>query len=360
MVEKTIPGFEKISESRKYKYDLCSSDISHYKVRRYGESIFGGGSKELKVLISKFYCLSTKNVSVVEGGCSNANFLVFYSLIKKGDEVLVENPGYGPLFRVPEIFGAKIKRFDRKFEDNFQLDLKQILKKITNKTKMVILTNFYNPGGVRINEGDLLKLLKMAEKKKFYVLCDETYSDPLIKKDIKAVGSIGKYGISTYGLSKKYGLSTLRCGIVVANEDVINKIIKASFTSIAVNSGLLENEWLKFFKKDIYKLNKRSERILKKNYSFLRKHIISRDDIEWVEPEKGSSICVLKLNGIKDFDRFKDLLNKEDVLLAISKDGFVRLGVGGNSRMFKKGILKLGKILDSFPLSEVLDKKKSI
>src|SRR3989344_7663424 len=89
------------------------------------------------------------------------------------------------------------------------------------------------------------------EKRKIYVFCDETYSDPLIKADIKSIGSLSKYGIGTYGLSKKYGLSTLRCGIVVANEEIIDKVIKASYTSIAVNSGLLEKEWLKFFKKKI-------------------------------------------------------------------------------------------------------------
>lgn len=353
MVEKTIPGFEGVSDSKDYKYDLFSTDISHYKIRKYGESVFGGGSNELKEVVSKLYDISSKNVCILEGGCSNANFLVYYSLLEKGDEVLVENPGYQPLYVLPEIFGAKVKRFDRKFENEFRLDLKDILKKVTKKTKMVVLTNLYNPGGVKLNEDDLNQLLKIAEKRKFYVFCDETYSDPLIKKDIKSIGTLSKFGISTYGLSKKYGLSTLRCGIVVANEEIINKIIKASFTSIAVNSGLLEKEWLKFFKKKIYRLNKRSEKILYKNHNILKKMIISRDDVEWVEPEKGSSVCVLKFKSIQDIKRFKELLEENDILLSISDEGLVRMGVGGDPGMFKKGIVKLNKMLDYI-------KKKSI
>ena len=74
MVEKTIPGFEGILDSRDYKYDLFNTDIEHYKVRRYGESVFGGGSKELKAVVSKLYGISSKNVCILEGGCSNANF----------------------------------------------------------------------------------------------------------------------------------------------------------------------------------------------------------------------------------------------------------------------------------------------
>ena len=353
MIEKTISGFERLSDSRNYKYDLADTDIEHYNIRKYGESIFGGGSKELKAVVSRLYGISSKNVCILEGGCSNANFLVFYALLNKGDEVLVENPGYQPLYIIPQIFGAKVIRFNRKFDNKFQLDLKEILKKMNKKTKMIVLTNFYNPGGVKLNEKDLSVLLKEAERKKIYVFCDETYSDPLIKKDIKSIGSLSKYGIGTYGLSKKYGLSTLRCGLVVANEEIIDKIIKASYTSIAVNSGLLEKEWLKFFKKKIYKLNKRSEKILNKNYKILRNILIFRSDVEWVEPEKGSSVCVLKFKGIQDIKIFRELLKENDILLSISDEGLVRMGLGGNHRMFKKGIIKLNKIIDYI-------KKKSI
>src|SRR3989344_3534742 len=101
MAEKTIKGFEGILERKRYKYDLANSDIEHYNIREYSESVFGGGGKELKEVVSKLYGISSKNVCIVEGGCSNANFLVFYSLLEKGDEILVENPGYQPLYINP-------------------------------------------------------------------------------------------------------------------------------------------------------------------------------------------------------------------------------------------------------------------
>jgi len=346
MVEKTIKGFEKILGLKEYPYDLTSTDTEHFNVSKYGESVFGGGSKKLKKVVSNLYGVNPRNVCIVEGGCSNANFLVFYSLLEKGDNVLVEQPAYEPLFKVPEIFGAKIKRFERKYENNFQLDIKDILKRVNKKTKLIILTNFYNPGGVRIKEGDLKLLLKEAEKKNFYVFCDETYADPLIKKDINAVGSLSKKGISTYGLSKKYGLSTLRCGIVVANEEVIDKIIKVQFTSTAVNSGLLEKEWFKFFNKRIYKLNKRSNKILSKNKKVLLEKIISREDTEWIKPEEGSTVCVLKFKNIKSIEMFNQELEKRGVLLRALGDKTVRIGIGGNPKMFKKGILNLKETLD--------------
>ena len=60
MVEKTIPGFEGVSSSRDYKCDLADTDIEHYKVRKYGESVFGGGSKELRGLFLNYTVLVLK------------------------------------------------------------------------------------------------------------------------------------------------------------------------------------------------------------------------------------------------------------------------------------------------------------
>ena len=60
MVEKTILGFECISDSRDYKYDLADTDIEHYKVKKYGESVFGGGSKELRGLFLNYTVLVLK------------------------------------------------------------------------------------------------------------------------------------------------------------------------------------------------------------------------------------------------------------------------------------------------------------
>ena len=128
MVEKTIKGFEGITARKKYKFDLASTDIEHCNIKKFGESVFGGGSKELKEVVSRLYETNPENVGIFEGGCSNANFLVFYSLIEKGDEVLVEEPGYQPLYIIPEIFGAKVKRFDRKKQKKFQIEFKKQFK----------------------------------------------------------------------------------------------------------------------------------------------------------------------------------------------------------------------------------------
>ena len=42
-------------------------------------------------------------------------------LVKPGDEVLIERPTYEPLLALAEYLGARVKRFERRFEDGFRI-----------------------------------------------------------------------------------------------------------------------------------------------------------------------------------------------------------------------------------------------
>ena len=84
MIKKqSVPLFEKAyfrPDRRPVEYNLRYNDLEHYKPKRLGESVFGGDPK-LKKTISEYYDGKPSNITLIEGGCSNANFHVFYSLL---------------------------------------------------------------------------------------------------------------------------------------------------------------------------------------------------------------------------------------------------------------------------------------
>ncbi len=53
---------------------------------------------------------------VPASGCSGANFVTVAALVGAGDDVLVERPGYDPLVAACRLMGARVRRFDRRFE----------------------------------------------------------------------------------------------------------------------------------------------------------------------------------------------------------------------------------------------------
>lgn len=349
---KTIEIFERIygGKDQKIKNNLISGDVEHPNVEELGNSIFGGGSPHLRKLIANMYGCEENMVYPVEGGTSFANFLVFYSLLNKGDNVLVEDPCYEPLLKVPNFFCKDIKRFKRNnFERSFKPRIESIVDQVTANTKLIVLSNPHNPTGKVLDENFLTTLLEAVEPDGTYVLADEIYGDPFIDKDA-SVARLGKNGITTYGLTKRYGLSTLRFGLVIAPEEVVDKVRNAHFTTSAVSSGLLEKHWIKFFEKDIFELKKRGDGIINTNLDNLEDMIKRREDIVWSKPDSGSVCCI----GIKDVDTEDFVKYLSDKGIGVGYGGytnikdFIRIGLGSNPEKFKKSLIVFENALDKY------------
>ena len=74
---------------------------------------------------------------------------MFAALVKAGDDVLVERPGYDPLMGPPALLGANVTRFDRRFEDAYRLDPDEAVRAaLTPRTRLIVVTNAHNPSGV--------------------------------------------------------------------------------------------------------------------------------------------------------------------------------------------------------------------
>src|SRR6266540_908896 len=92
-----------------------------------------------------------ESVVTISGGTSMANHLAMAGVLEHGDEVLIEEPTYEPILATAEYFGARIKRFPRPFENGFGVDVNEVEKQITARTRLIALTNLHNPSSVQIH-----------------------------------------------------------------------------------------------------------------------------------------------------------------------------------------------------------------
>ena len=109
-------------------YNLMGSNLLHCRVedlpqareRLELDGLHEEGYEPLLEAIAGRYEVAVEQVSLATG-TSGANFLVCGALLRPGDEVLVERPAYDPLLGILRFLGARIRRFDRVFEDGFQV-----------------------------------------------------------------------------------------------------------------------------------------------------------------------------------------------------------------------------------------------
>ncbi len=157
-------------------------------------------------------------------GTSMANFVALTALVHPGNEVLIERPTYDPLLAILDHIGAKVNRFERPVEQGFQLDLGELERKITPATRLVILCNLHNPSSTFTDETTMRQVGAIAAQVGARVLVDEVYLETLFDQPWRSAFHLGPNFVITSSLTKAYGLSGIRCGWILAQPELAQRI----------------------------------------------------------------------------------------------------------------------------------------
>ena len=210
------------------RFALTTSEVPHFRMDQLPISLadldLDGAShpryRPLRERIAARYDAKVEQV-VSADGTSMANFLAMAALISPGDEVLIERPTYEPLLGIASFLGANVKRFDRNAADAFRLDAAMVESAMSDRTRLIVLTNLHNPSGMLANEDDLRRIGRLAARSGARVLIDEVYIDA---SGERSAVHLGPEFVCTNSLTKVYGLSGLRCGWILAEPDLAERM----------------------------------------------------------------------------------------------------------------------------------------
>lgn len=168
----------------------------------------------------------TENNLIMTVGAGSALNVCLKTLVNSGEEVIV----FAPYFLE---YGAYVRNYDGVLvevapdTDTFQLNLSDFEKKLSEKTKAVIINNPHNPTGVVYREETIRALTEILKEKQkeyghaIYLLSDEPYRE--LAFDGAVVPFVTKYYDNTmvvYSYSKSLSLPGERIGYVVIPDEV--------------------------------------------------------------------------------------------------------------------------------------------
>ena len=190
------------------------------KISKYPDSKF----ENLTNVISKKYKCN-QNQIICGSGSDEIIQMLCQLFLKKGDEVIV--PQYSFLmYRIyAKIVDAKVIYSK---ENNFKVSIKEILKKVTKKTKIVFLANPNNPTGTYLTNKELIELRKKLSSRILLVV-DDAYFEYMVNKDYTSGLEIFKNKKNVFILrtfSKIHGLASLRIGWGYGNKKIIEELYK--------------------------------------------------------------------------------------------------------------------------------------
>lgn len=193
------------------------------------------GTMELRQEIAKKlerenHIVYTPAEILVTVGLSEAVFAVLASILDEGDEILVPDPVWLNYINVPRFLGAVPVSYSLHEETGFQMDLQEIKKKITPKTKAIVLVTPNNPTGGVLSQDVLRGIAEIAKEKNLLVLSDEIYErliyDNEIHRSIASLPGMKERTFTLNGMSKAYSMTGWRIGYVAAPEAYIQAINK--------------------------------------------------------------------------------------------------------------------------------------
>ncbi len=288
------------------------------------------------------------NCVVTAAGTTFANHLAMAALLNPGDEVLFESPAYEPLLAAAHYLRADVKRFDRRFEDGFRLSPAEIEKKISSRTRLIVITNFHNPSGVLTEDDVLREVGEIARRANAHVLVDEVYVQMLFEDVPRSAFHLGNQFVVTSSLTKAFGLSGLRCGWIFAEPELAQRMWRLNdlFAATPVHAG----ERLSVLAlQQLEGIAKSAQSRLDTNRQLLNEFLDQRDDLETVRPAAGSIMFPRVLSG--DSQQLCEVLKQKYETSVVPGRFFelpahFRIGLGGDTETLTEGLQRLGAALD--------------
>lgn len=278
-----------------------------------------------------------KDIMVTTGG-SEALLMVFAACFDNDDEVLVPEPFYANYNGFSTEMNAKIVPITATIENDFALPpISEFEKKITPKTKAILICNPSNPTGYVYSKQEMEQLRDIVLKHDLYLIADEVYRefsyDGKKPMSVLELEGLENNAILIDSVSKRYSMCGARVGaIVTRNKELISALMKFAqarlcppyFGQIAAEAAL--NTPKEYFDE------------VKKEYLARRDYLVNAlNEIEGVycPMPKGAFYAVVKL-PVDDADHFAQWLlekfehNGNTVMVAPASGFYSTPGLGKN------------------------------
>lgn len=317
------------------------------------------GLKELKMEVAAYMKRSqnlrydyNSQIFITVGG-SEAIDLMFRAMINPGDQVLIPTPCYVSYDPCARLAGAEPVVVELKEENEFRLKAEDLEKKITDRSKILVLPFPNNPTGSIMTREDLRPIAELCIKHDLYVLSDEIYGELTYEGRHVSIASfpgMQERTVVVNGFSKAYAMTGWRLGYACGPDWIISQMIKIHQFAIMcapTTSQYAAVEALRNGDEDV--------RMMRESYNERRRFVmysLKKMGLPCFEP-KGAfyAFPCIKEFGMTSDEFATRLLQEEKVAIVPGTafgdcgEGFLRLSYAYSIENLKKALARLERFV---------------
>jgi aspartate aminotransferase len=220
--------------------DIETPEVALNAIRNFDEKVIeyshSAGNESYRKGLAAYYTkvgipISHENVMITTGG-SEALTIGFMTCCNPGDEVIIPEPFYANYNGFAVMAGLTVVPVTASIESGFALPpVEEIEKKITDKTKAIVICNPGNPTGYLYSKEELEQLASIVKKHDLFLFSDEVYREfcyeGAVPFSTMNLEGIDDNVIMIDSVSKRYSMCGARIGTMVTrNKDVMAAALK--------------------------------------------------------------------------------------------------------------------------------------
>lgn len=177
---------------------------------------------------------------VITPGGKPIMFFAILALVEVGDEVLYPNPGFPIYGSMIQFVGGRPVPYGLREDCDFDVDVGEIIEKITDRTRLIILNSPQNPTGGVMSRTELAKLAHALASREIFVLSDEIYSRLIYEGEHASLAQfpgMKQWTVILNGFSKTYAMTGWRIGYGVMRPDLARQVALLMTNSNSCTAG---------------------------------------------------------------------------------------------------------------------------
>jgi aspartate/methionine/tyrosine aminotransferase len=335
---------EELVEDPQLIEDLLSTEL-HYPQTN--------GTVELRERIAALYPGATVDNVLVTTGAAQANYTSLLTVVDPGDEVVIMLPNYMQIWGAAQNLRHDVKTFNLKEDRGWAVDLDELERTVTDKTRLIAVCNPNNPTGYIMTPAEMDSVVEIASRVGAWLLADEVYSGAERTTDEQTPSFWGRYDrvLAVNSLSKAYGLPGLRVGWVVAPPEVAEDLW-ARQDYITIGNTMLGNKLAAHALSPEVRprLLARTRDYIRRGYEVFERWCADHDGLfTWVPPQAAAIAFVRYHTGANSTELCLRLIKEQSAYVVpgdhFGLDHHFRISYGLPPDYVNEGLDRLAKVL---------------
>ena len=293
---------------------------------------------------------------LVTVGAEEAVFLTMMTVLNPGDELLVPEPRYTPYDMAVSMAGGNVVSVPTTLDDGFQIDPAEVEKRITKRSKALLLITPNNPTGQILDQERVEALAELAVRHNLLIISDELYEkivyDGAKNPSVASIPGMKERTITINGFSKTYCMTGWRVGYLHAPQQIVEAMVPLKYTTTISTPSVCQRAALAA-------LQSSQECVAEFNEIYAtRRELVLKGVSDMglrYGPTRGAFyvFAEIKKTGLTSFEFCQRLLEEEKVLVfpgtafGAEGEGFIRISLLAPNDQIVEAVERMGNYVRS-------------